>query len=143
MVDNPNLPGKMCDWGSVEAVAGARQTLAHLADKHTLYVASGAQDSSAEDIQKALQRVEMAQYIRGYFCPASIGIAKGEPEFLPEIMRCLAKPATQLCMIGDSWDKDILPALAVGMQAIWYCPQGHSAPIDKVTIIRSLTELCQ
>ncbi|WP_438862516.1 HAD family hydrolase [Neptunicella sp.] len=143
MVDSPDLPGKMCDWESVEAVAGARQTLAHLAITHTLYVASGAQDSSAQDIQKALQRVDMAQYIRGYFCPASIGIAKGAPAFLPEIMRRLGKPAAQLCMVGDSWDKDILPALAVGMQTIWYCPQGHSAPIDQVTTIRSLTELCQ
>ncbi|WP_416305970.1 HAD family hydrolase [Neptunicella sp. SCSIO 80796] len=142
MVDIPGAVGKMCDWDHVKVIEGAKQTLAYLSATSRIYVASGAVDSSARDIEKALQRVDLADYISGYFCPANIGYAKGEAAFLPEIINRLDQPASRLSMVGDSWERDILPALQAGMQAVWYCPQGTGKCRSNVRMISSLTDLC-
>lgn len=82
MVDFPDAVGKMCDWAHVEAVTGAQEALAQLSIDAPIYLATGAADSSEQDIRKAFQRVGLNQYITGYFCKENLGVAKGSPDFL-------------------------------------------------------------
>ncbi|MFT6899165.1 MAG: hypothetical protein ACJA13_003598 [Paraglaciecola sp.] len=75
MVDFPGAQGEMCDWQTLQAVDGAKETLAALYQQgYALYVATGAEDSSVQDIQLAFERVRLAQFISGYFCKSNIGI---------------------------------------------------------------------
>lgn len=46
-------------------------------------------------------------------------------------------------MVGDSYDKDIEPAVTVGIQAIWFNPTAKVAQgSHEVKEIRKLSELC-
>ncbi|MEH6650064.1 MAG: HAD family hydrolase [Motiliproteus sp.] len=119
MVDYPDTLGKMCDWPTVTVVEGAEKTLQQLSENARLYVATGAADSSQEDIRSAFRRVGLDRYLTGYFCQNNVGVAKGTAEFLPRILQRLDVQCDQVTMVGDSFSKDIAPALAAGINAVW------------------------
>ena len=141
MVDFPGVPGKMCDWEHVEAVDGARETLAQLTQGAAIYIATGAAESSELDILKAFERVGLSQFITGYFCKANLGISKGEPGFLPAILTKLNADKSHTVMVGDSLVKDIEPALAAGIQPIWLTTEISDSVPEGVRVVRHLTEL--
>ncbi|MGI9950446.1 HAD family hydrolase [Vibrio hyugaensis] len=128
MVDFPHAQGKMCDWEHVETIPHARETLATLSQHHPIYIATSASESAMEDVQEAFQRVELDQYISGYFCFANLGIAKNQPDFYLAVAEQLNVEPNQLTMVGDVPEKDIYPALEAGLNVIWFNAQGVPAP---------------
>lgn len=50
------------------------------------------------------------------------GVAKPDRAFFAAGLAALGVTAAQAVMVGDSLDKDIRPALALGMQALWVVP---------------------
>lgn len=141
MVDFPDQTGKMCDWAVVAEVEGAKQVLAHLSKTAKIYVATGAADSSEQDIQAAFERVNLSQYISGYFCQSNLGIGKGSSEFFATILTKLKTPATAVEIVGDSLDHDIKPAVAAGMSAVWFTSKREHKPHKNIRCILSLREL--
>jgi len=89
MVDTPGIAGKMCDWGHVERVKFAEETLKKISLKASVYVATDATESTPEDIEKAFKRVGLDKYIKGYFCKQNTGFTKPEPEFYQAIIDIL------------------------------------------------------
>ena len=89
MVDFPSSKGKMCSWDKVSAVKGARSVLKHLSLKHKIYIATGAENSTEQDIELALSRVNLNQYISGYFCQSNLGVGKESPDFFTLILQRL------------------------------------------------------
>jgi putative hydrolase of the HAD superfamily len=142
MVDTPGMDGKMCEWLVVSAVDGALPALQHLSKTAQICIATGAVDSSEEDVKKALARVGLHRYISTYYCPDNLGCAKGSPEFLATIVGCLDRPVERIAMVGDSLEKDIIPAAKIGMQTIWLSSQQHIEKPASTKIIGSLHELC-
>jgi len=143
MEDTPGQAGKMKDWPEVSAIEGATEVLAALSSKATICIASGAHDSDDQDILAALERVGLAQYIDHCFCPATLGVGKGHPDFLPAVLARLGAEPYQVTMIGDSWPRDMEPALAMRMSAVWLNPAGKSVPeqSSELRVIGSLMEL--
>lgn len=141
MVDIPGMPGKMCDWPEVKAVDGAFETLQALAKNARIYIATGAAESTENDIKLAFERVGLAQFISGYFCKANLGLSKGETGFLPAILSRLELAAADVAMVGDSLKKDILPAIEAGVYPIWFTPSGHSGSSVEVTAVSQLRQL--
>ncbi len=133
MVDFPHVKGKMCEWEHVEAIPQAKETLASLSQKHQIYIATSASDSGIEDVQRAFQRVNLDQYISGYFCFANVGIEKNRAEFYQAVARKLNVNVNQLTMIGDLPNKDIYPAMEAGLKAIWFNATGAPAPGKPIT----------
>jgi FMN phosphatase YigB (HAD superfamily) len=142
MVDFPGVSGKMCDWDIVEAVDGAYETLECISKSARIYIATGAAESTEMDIQKALERVGLSQFISGYFCKANLGFCKGAPEFLPAIIGKLDMPSSHIAMVGDDLAKDVVPALAAGIKAIWFTSTGESSIEATIQTIGQLRELC-
>lgn len=141
MVDIPDAKGKMCDWDTVQAVAGAKETLDALSKMAKVYIATGAADSTECDIKKAFDRVGLSQFISGYFCKANTGFSKGTPEFINTILANLKIAPANVAMVGDSFDKDIKPAIAVGIQPFWFT-KSNTVPLpDNVKVIKHLSEL--
>lgn len=143
MVDFPGVTGKMCHWQTVEAVSGAKKALAELSKNSQIYIATGAADSTEAEIKLAFDRVGLSQYISGYFCKANLGLAKGSAEFLNAILTKLTVPAESVAMVGDNFDKDIKPAIAVGIKPFWFTQQNSETIPDNVRIIHQLSELYQ
>tara|TARA_B110000908_G_scaffold92928_1_gene110058 strand:+ start:399 stop:905 length:507 start_codon:yes stop_codon:yes gene_type:complete len=140
MVDFPNVSGKMCDWEVVEAVSGAKEALEALSKNSKIYIATGAADSTELEIKRAFDRVGLSQFISGYFCKANLGLSKGSPDFLKSILAKLEIPSVNVAMVGDNFEKDIKPAIAVGIQPFWFTNNAESAP-DNVSVIKQLSAL--
>ncbi|GAA6170574.1 HAD family hydrolase [Colwellia sp. KU-HH00111] len=141
MVDFPDAKGKMCEWETVQAVAGAKEALAALSESAKIYIATGAADSTELEIKKAFVRVGLNQFISGYFCKANIGLSKGTPDFLNTILANLKIAPANVAMVGDNFDKDIKPAIAAGIQPIWVT-KNNTVPLpDNVKVIKHLSEL--
>ncbi|KII79538.1 HAD family hydrolase [Vibrio renipiscarius] len=143
MVDFPQQQGKMCDWATVQPVSGALETLEQLSKTHEIYVATNAADSSEVEIKSAFERVGLAQFISGYFCKANLGIGKGTPGFYHKIAEVLGREPHLFVMVGDTYDKDIEPASAAGIKAIWFNPEHKDIEVGVgVKQIHHLSELC-
>lgn len=140
MVDYPNEKGKMRYWDDVSEISGAAKVLKHLAMNCNICIATGAADSSEADIEAALARVNLSQYITAYFCQSNLGIGKESSGFYTLILSRLNTPASSITMVGDSYKRDIEPALSCGMQAIWLNP--HELPVPSgIKSIQSLSQL--
>lgn len=143
MVDFPGVSGKMCDWEVVKAVSGAFEALQKLSKRASIYIATGAADSSEAEIEQAFARVGLSQFITGYFCKQSLGVAKGSAEFFPLILQTLGCTKKNVTMVGDSFTKDIQPARAVGINAVLYDPDNNFVADDfTFRVISTLQELC-
>ncbi|EGR0316277.1 TPA: HAD family hydrolase [Vibrio parahaemolyticus] len=143
MVDFPDQTGKMCDWEIVQAVNGAVNVLEQLSKSNKVYVATNAADSLEIDIKSAFARVGLSQYISGYFCKSNLGIGKGSPEFFYKIIDLLGVEPQSIVMVGDTYDKDIEPAITAGVKAIWFNPNNLSIQAGhSVKQIKHLSELC-
>lgn len=141
MVDFPDASGKMCDWVTVAAVSGAKETLAALSKKAQIYIATSAADSTELDILRAFERVDLQKFISGYFCQANVGYAKGTPEFLSAILAKLNISADNVVMVGDNFEKDIKPAIAAGVKAVWFNNNNTELMPNSVSVIKQLSEL--
>ncbi|EGQ8047266.1 HAD family hydrolase [Vibrio parahaemolyticus] len=143
MIDFPDQTGKMCDWENIQVVNGALQILEALSKQHQIYVATNTADSTESDIKLAFDRVGLSAFISGYFCKANLGIGKGTPDFFNRIIDTLNVEPKSVVMVGDSYDKDIEPAVTAGIQAIWFNPMGKvTQGSQEVKEIRHLLELC-
>ncbi len=140
MIDFAGVPGKMCDWAHVEAVDGAAALLARLSQHARIYIATGAADSRPEEIQRAFERVGLDHYLSGYFCKANLGLEKGSPQFYQAILAQLETQPEHAAMVGDSLEKDILPAAAAGLRTIWFNRTAKPAHPTPSQIISSLDE---
>jgi putative hydrolase of the HAD superfamily len=146
MVDFPEQQGKMCDWSKVAAIDNSVETLSKLSKTASIYVATSAIDSSEKDIKKAFQRVGLDEFIDGYFCTQNVGFSKGEDGFLQAILTTLDCKSSQVFMVGDNIEKDILPALKQGITPILFTAKGtllNKEPIGQVRVIDCLSELIE
>jgi len=141
MVDFPKAQGKMCHWESVETISGAKEALAVLSEKSQIYIATGAADSTEAEIKLAFDRVGLSQFIAGYFCKDNLGLSKGTPEFLKSILAKLDVPLENVAMVGDDFEKDIKPAISVGIKPIWFTQQHLENIPHKVKVVHSLITL--
>ncbi|MFB0999738.1 MAG: HAD hydrolase-like protein [Colwellia sp.] len=106
-----------------------------------VYVATGDTDSTELEIKMAFERVVLSQFISGYFCKANLGLSKGSPEFLETILEKLNTPAINVAMVGDNFEKDIKPAIAVGIQPIWFTQNNIETIPDNIRVINTLSAL--
>lgn len=80
-------------------------------------------------------------YIDGYFCQSNVGIPKGTSDFLKAILETLNVRAEDAVMVGDRMEKDIKPALALGMSGIWLSDEDVSHTPPNLHIIKTLHAL--
>ena len=141
MIDFPGVTGKMCDWTIVETISGAKKALEVLSKHSKIYIATGADDSTELEIKLAFERVGLSQFISGYFCKKNVGLSKGSPQFLESILVKLNTPAVNVGMVGDNFEKDIKPAIAVGIQPFWFTQNNLETIPDNVKVINKLSAL--
>ncbi|GMQ46456.1 GNAT family N-acetyltransferase [Vibrio sp. 10N] len=120
MVDDPTQSGKMCDWLKVQPVEGAEALLSGLAKYCPIYVATNAKDSAEQDVKRAFERAQLAEYLSGYFCFSNLGVGKDDDDFYPRIASKLNTDTSQLVMTGDQLERDILPARRAGLRTNWF-----------------------
>lgn len=108
----------MVDWPRVEAMDGALDTLKYLSDSWQIALATNAADSTESQIRNALRRVRLDALIDKIYCCGNTGHTKPSPEFFDYILDDLQLASSQVIMIGDSFQNDVLGANRVGIFGI-------------------------
>ncbi len=75
---------------------------------------------------------------------ALVGLRKPDPAIYTLAARQLDLPPSTILHTGDSWERDVVPARAAGMRAVWLAAPNAPAPAaldDGVARIASLREL--
>lgn len=122
----PGLP--MADWPQVRVVPGARELLAALAQRYTLCVATNASVSRSDDVERALARGGLREFIGHVFCASEIGARKDAPGFWQAVTRTLGCTPGEIAMLGDSLEQDVRGPAALGVRAVWFNPEAREAP---------------
>lgn len=121
----PSFAGPMFTWPTVEEIPGIRAALEALHPSFTVALATNAVDSDERDIRRALGRCGLSDYFDFIFCFLQVGHRKPEPEFYKAVLKSLGLPASEVFMVGDSFDGDVSAANAQGMAAIWFNPDSE------------------
>lgn len=120
MRDYPESKGAMAYWDQVEAIPDIKEVLQKVSSEYTCCVASNAGDSNAKLMGIALNRVEILQYFRYLFTSHELGVTKPNPQFFNKIIQKLNLSPEECIMVGNDYEKDIVPAKAVGIHTILF-----------------------
>lgn len=120
MRDYEQFSGPMVEWPHVEMVSGVEDTLMQLHKKFICCVASNAGASDAELMGKALERVNIKQYFQYLFTSKELGARKPSVEFFNEILERVGIAGHEGVMVGNDYNKDIVPAKSTGMKTILF-----------------------
>lgn len=119
MKDNPNMNTPMVQWPTVEAIDGAEEVLSAVHTHKMVIMATGAAQSDEMDIRLALQRVNLANYFDRIFCFKNTGLRKPSEEFYRYILDTLEVKPSDILMVGDNFESDILGANRIGISGVW------------------------
>lgn len=140
MVDFQDCTGPMADWPHVEAVAHAHKALDDLRSRGwRLALATNAADSDEADIRAALSRVDLDGLLDHIYCSRRIGHRKPSREFFAFIESDLGMEASELVMVGDNHEVDVLGPNRVGIRAVWLCRDGR--PVSGDSMQRTISDL--
>jgi putative hydrolase of the HAD superfamily len=143
MHDNPALTAPMVEWQTVKVIAGITGVLHYLHTSGRRAVLATSADISEEvQIRGALARGGLDEYFSRIYCFKNTGLPKGE-DFYRYILRDLGIAASNTLMVGDSFEKDVQAANAVGMFAVWFNPKSEETRRGHLyDTVHSMRELC-
>ena len=75
---------------------------------------------------------------------AVVGVRKPDPRIFTLGVEALGLPAAEVMVVGDSIDKDIIPASKAGCQTVWFKGEGWTNdPVDESAADKVITALNQ
>lgn len=135
----PETP--MALWPRVAVIPGARECLAALHGYARLCIATNARVSDRAMIELALERAGLLANISQIFCYAEIGSTKSQPEFWHAVGTRLGVPLSDVAMVGDSLEHDVLAPRRFGLQSVWFnSGGGHPDPPPAVPTVTRLDQ---
>ncbi|WP_297901667.1 HAD family hydrolase [uncultured Parabacteroides sp.] len=138
----PNLLADWCYGYAREAIDNARPILEQLAERYPLVLVS----NFYGNIESVLKDFGLDHLFGSIVESAVVGIRKPNPEIFQLGVDRLGFPADEIVVVGDSYDKDIIPATQIGCQTIWLKNIGWSAYKGDETadiILSDFTEIKQ
>lgn len=120
-----DIKNQIADWCYAYArksIDATRPILDKLVGKYPLVLVS----NFYGNIESVLKDFGLDSYFRSIVESAVVGIRKPNPEIFALGVKELNLPAENIVVIGDSYDKDIVPATTLGCQTIWLKSIGWS-----------------
>ncbi|MDP4268129.1 MAG: HAD family hydrolase [Bacteroidota bacterium] len=120
MIDYPEMKGPMCYWDKVSLVDNVKEVLDILSEKYDCFVASNAGDSDTNLMINALKLVDIDRYFKGFYTSIDLGYSKPDLMYFRTILEQTGYSADEIIMVGNDYNKDIVPAKKVGMKTIYF-----------------------
>lgn len=111
-----------CHDYALRHITQARDVLSQLRQKYRMVLVS----NFYGNIEAILRDFELAAYFDAVIESAVVGVRKPDPEIYRLGVKATGCEATEVTVIGDSYDKDIVPATTVGCRTIWLRGEGWS-----------------
>jgi putative hydrolase of the HAD superfamily len=116
----PEFDAPMYTWPQVQAVDHAGDVLAGLRSQWMLALATNASASEEKDIWAALERVGLKKLLDKVYCYKMIGHKKPSREFFDYILRDLSVDRSQVVMVGDDFEADVIGANQSHIKGVWF-----------------------
>lgn len=132
----------LCNKEAEESVNRNKPVLAALAAQYPMVVVS----NFYGNLNSVMAAYGVRQYFKAVIESAAEGVRKPDPEIFVRGVKALGLPAEQCVVVGDSFTKDIQPALKAGCRAIqlrgagWAGSEGYEAT-DYAFGIEKLSDL--
>lgn len=124
-----------------EEVAHSREVLLRLKEKYPMVLVSNFYGNIATVLNEFALDGIFLQIIES----AVVGVRKPDPRIFTLGVEALGLPAAEVMVVGDSIDKDIIPATKAGCQTAWFKGEGWTDDsVDESVagkVITDLTEL--
>ena len=118
----------------------AHETLQYLSSKYTLHlISNGFQESTVIKISGT----DIGRYFQNVIISEVVGVNKPDRAIFEHAISLAGATIPTSLMIGDSLEADIYGAINVGMDAIFFNPNGLEKPDDVPVQITSLKELTE
>jgi HAD superfamily hydrolase (TIGR01509 family) len=117
-LDDPALQSSVVAdvYASASAsLAQSRQVLASLRPHLSLGIVSNFTGS----LERVCLEAGLLPLVGAVVDSARVGVAKPDPEIFRLAARRLALAPAECVVVGDSFDRDVVPAKAAGMRAVW------------------------
>lgn len=114
----PELPSRIAEWCyayAIKSIDAARPILEELAGRYPLVLVS----NFYGNIEAVLSDFKLDHLFNSIIESAVVGVRKPDPAIFSLGVEEIGLPAESCVVIGDSYDKDILPAQSIGCQTIW------------------------
>ena len=121
-----NLSVRIADWCynfAKQTISQARPLLFHFSQKYPMVLVS----NFYGNIETVLKDFQLDTIFPKIIESAVVGIRKPDPRIFGLGVESLGVKASETVVIGDSFDKDIVPAESLGCQTIWIKNIGWSA----------------
>lgn len=120
-------------------IEGAIDVLDYLSSKYKLYIVS---NGFTEIQYKKMEMVGVDKYFQGIILSDEVGKNKPHPGIFEYTLKKAGVVVNQVVMVGDNVNTDIKGAQSVGIDQIWYNPNGSSNQgIIPTYEIKSLSEI--
>lgn len=123
-------------------VEEARPTLEALSRKFPMVLVS----NFYGNVESVLKDFNLRHYFKEIVESAVVGVRKPDPRIFDLGVKALNLNPEEVLVIGDSYKKDILPALSLGCQVAWLKGKGWTEEEDTVThpsIIKKLAQIAE
>lgn len=142
MKDDPASSVPMVEWETVETIPGIETVLGYLqVSERRIVLATSASISNEFQILAALGRVGLDKYFSRIFCFGNTSLPKGV-EFYRHILDQLGIHPSDVLMVGDSFEKDVLDSNGLGIYAVWFNPRSEETQSSETYItVHSMEEL--
>ena len=132
---------RYCDSYASKTISGIRPLLERISHTYTLVLVT----NFYGNIRSVLQSYELLPYFKAIVESATAGVRKPDPAIWQKGVEATGCEPAQTIAIGDSFEKDILPASECGCHTIWYKgEEWKTTPHDETIpdfIIHNLAEM--
>ena len=116
----------------------SREVLLKLREKYPMVLVS----NFYGNIAVVLQEFGLDGIFQKIIESAVVGIRKPDPRIFSLGVEALGLKAEEVIVVGDSMDKDIIPASKAGCQTVWFKGEGWTDdPVDESIPDRIITDL--
>jgi FMN phosphatase YigB (HAD superfamily) len=142
MYDDPALTLPMAEWAEVHPIEGVADMLADLhVSGRQIILATGAMVSDEGQIRAALDRAGLNAYFSRVYCFKNTNLPKGEA-FYRYILGHLDVPASDVLMVGDSFEKDVRIPNTLGIFGVWFNQRSAEKSNNELhTTVHSMQDL--
>lgn len=111
----------------------------HFCEKYTLAIVS----NFYGNLRAVLQDFGLLRFFPYVIDSTVVGVRKPDASIFRLAMEEMGLPAEEVFVVGDSYQKDILPALELGCKAIWVKGTSWDASDDSINYEPSVTSLVE
>ena len=134
------LIARECFAGVLETIGRIRPLLASCQKKYSMGIVS----NFYGNLEAVCRELTIDKYFHCFIDSAVVGVRKPDPKIFELAVDSLHAFPSETYVVGDSYERDIVPAKTIGCVAIWLCGKSWSRPGDTSCadyVIFSLDEL--